>query len=177
MCLFFVFQKNKLEEFGLFNLVEYGEVSEIRGYGSAGHFVAAINGHLFFFKLSNGAYTMEPKYNAHSSLIKLLAPMSDSYMVTGDLNGVITIWKKTENTEFTAQDTYEVGFLIKGGIKCTDVTFFVISENEGDYQLEKYDLALNHYGSSKRFYFEIINAIAMHGQSVVIGLSNGLITS
>lgn len=175
----FFFKKNKLEAFGFFELT-YGEdaVSEIKSYGSAGSFVAAIREHLFFFKLDGVYSLLDSKYDAHLNLITLLIPMSDTYMVTGDRDGDVHVWKRAENTEFSVHSRHQTGYPIRDGIKCTDLTFYIVSEvrRGEEFVVEKYDLAMNHYGSSKK-YDRSINAITIHGQSVVIGLENGLITS
>lgn len=179
-CFVYFFPKNKLEEFGFFELMydEGNEVSEIISYGSAGNFVAAIEEHLFFFKLDGVYSLLDSKYDVHSNLITLLIPMSDTYMVTGDKDGDIYVWKRTENTEFSVHSRHQAGYPIRAGIKCTDLTFYIVSEilRGEEFVLEKYDLVMNHYGSSKIF-DRSINAITIHGQSVVIGLESGLITS
>ena len=159
-----------------------GEVSKIQSFGTGGSFVAAIKGDLYFFAMTGSSwYKLGGKLDAHQDIqITLLLALSADILVTGadDSGEKLTVWdiSQVKSTPFavTEAKSTSYGGKIKGGCMAGGNFFYAVGDTVN--KVVKYDIALNTLGASNK-YEPQINAAAIHGSLVVVGLEDGTVAS
>ena len=178
--------KIKMIEVSYFQQVLDGEVSKIQGYGTAGNFVVAIKGELYFFVKSATAatWTKAPANKVAytgNRRISLLLVMSANIFVTGcDNPNQLNVWDAskimaaTPDYNIVLAKSVNSDGKVKGGCKMSETAFYTVGETTN--RMVKWDIALNMLGYSKT-YSELVNSAAIHGSTLVIGTESGGIES
>jgi hypothetical protein len=175
-----------MNQVSYFQKVLDGEVSKIQGYGTAGNFVVAIKGDLYFFVKSDSAATWTQagaKTSVHDDMkINLLLVMSANIFVTGsdDPNQQLKAWDVSNI--MAATPSYDIVLVknvnsdgkVKGGCKSSETAFYTVGETIN--RMVKWDIALNRIGYSKTYSTKVKTA-AIRGSTLVISTESGEIES